>query len=200
MSSVALSEIGGHLSKLPDKQRRFVAEYLVDHNGSRAVVAAGYSKNQPSTQAAKLLKNPRIARIIGKIEKEDIEDLKLDRLEVLKQLYFALTRTLDDFCDESGRLVTDITKLSERAKNTVDGIEQEIYTDHEGNQTIKNKLRLIPKAKIIEMAMKHKGLFEPGKVDMTVRGGDPWAIIQDQMYEAKDTDDPVQRRIEEAKS
>ena len=45
-------------SELPPRQRRFVAEYLVDCNGTQAAIRAGYSRKTANEQAADLLAKP----------------------------------------------------------------------------------------------------------------------------------------------
>lgn len=44
-----------------DKQRRFVDEYLIDSNGTRAAIAAGYGEKNARSTASKLLRVPEIA-------------------------------------------------------------------------------------------------------------------------------------------
>lgn len=48
------------MRKLTQKQRRFADEYLVDCNGTKAAVRAGYSPKTANEQAAKLMANPKI--------------------------------------------------------------------------------------------------------------------------------------------
>lgn len=51
-------------SALTVLQHRFVTEYLIDLNGSRAAVRAGYSVKSASTMASRLLGRPAIAAAI----------------------------------------------------------------------------------------------------------------------------------------
>ena len=44
---------------LNDRQRRFVAEYLVDLNATQAAVRAGYSARTANRPATRLLRNVR---------------------------------------------------------------------------------------------------------------------------------------------
>lgn len=48
------------------KQERFVAEYIVDGNGTRAAIAAGYSERTAGQESYKLLKKPQIKAAITK--------------------------------------------------------------------------------------------------------------------------------------
>ncbi|WP_422462582.1 MULTISPECIES: terminase small subunit [unclassified Endozoicomonas] len=44
-----------------DKQRRFVDEYLIDQNATRAAIAAGYSPQTARVQGSRLLTNADIS-------------------------------------------------------------------------------------------------------------------------------------------
>jgi len=46
---------------LNDKQSRFIDEYLIDSNATRAAIAAGYSEKTARSTACKLLQVPEIA-------------------------------------------------------------------------------------------------------------------------------------------
>src|SRR5262245_41685739 len=50
--------------ELNPNQRRFVEEYLVDLNGKRAAIAAGYSAKNAAQIAWQLLHNGRVARAV----------------------------------------------------------------------------------------------------------------------------------------
>lgn len=146
-----------------DKQRKFILELLTDPDmkPTQAVVRAGYSKKTAAVMACKLMKNPIIAAILGKIQRQDVERLEIDRLETLKQLVYALTRRVSDFTDDEGIGLMP-HRLPEQCQSIVDGFEQEIHVDGEtGDKTIKIKYKLTPHATARDQAMKHKGLFEP---------------------------------------
>ena len=51
--------------RLTPLQQRFVAEYLVDLNGTQAAVRAGYSQRSASTMASRLRGRPAIAALIA---------------------------------------------------------------------------------------------------------------------------------------
>ena len=50
------------MSKLTDKQSKFIDEYMVDLNASAAYVRAGYSPKLSNTNGSKLLQNTTIAK------------------------------------------------------------------------------------------------------------------------------------------
>lgn len=72
--------------KLSDKQKRFVEEYLVDNNASRAYVAAGYSSKHPDKNSYKLLKKPEIAEYIKSVQKATSERLEIKKEDILIDL------------------------------------------------------------------------------------------------------------------
>lgn len=175
-------------------ETRFIAEYLIDYNASRAAKAAGYSSTSAGT---KLLAKPLVKQIIAAKERQTVKKLELTREEVLKQLYFAATRSAADFCDSSGKIITNIHLLDERAQNTIDGIEQTVFIDAEGNETIKTKLKLVPKATAIDLAMKHKGLFASTKFEGEVRHTLNWGDMTKPL--ARDSADEIEEMINNPK-
>lgn len=61
---------------LTGKRRRFVEEYLVDCNATRAYVAAGYTAknaNVAGVEAHRLLKDPKVAAAVAAGEKAKID-------------------------------------------------------------------------------------------------------------------------------
>ena len=150
------------MRKLSLRKLRFVSEYLVSLNEVQAGKAVGVS----APTARKWLTDPVISRMITFEDRKTCEKLELSREEILLQLYYCVTRSAADFCDEDGKIITNVNQLSERARNTIDAIEQDVYYDQEGNQCLKTRLRLVPKATAIDMAMKHKGLFAPQQIDV----------------------------------
>tara|TARA_R110002096_G_C14612162_1_gene723504 strand:- start:1202 stop:1792 length:591 start_codon:yes stop_codon:yes gene_type:complete len=180
---------------MSDKERHFVMVYCVHHNASDAARQAGYAS--PGSAAAKLLKRPHVMRAIGRAEAIMVENLGIDAEEVLYQLWCCLTRSLSDFTDETGKIITDVRNLTPRARHAVDSVKQKVTRkrniDGTTTETIENELKLVPKASAIQMAMQHKGLFAPEKVQ-EIKGLDWDTMYQDGSKRA-DIDDPIEARI-----
>lgn len=150
--------------KCTDQQKRFIEYYLATMDAKKAAIEAGYSKATADQQGKRLLKKTHIARIIGMRQTQLVNKLELSREEVLTQLYYVVTRNAGDFADDEGKLITDVSKLNERAKACVDGIKQtsRILYGPDGEilgEEIKTELKISPKIPAIDMAMKHEGLF-----------------------------------------
>lgn len=77
---------------LKGKQRRFVEEYLIDLNATKAYIRAGYSEKGAQQAAFKLLSNAVIAEVLGEAQKERSEraeitqDWVIERLKVIANL------------------------------------------------------------------------------------------------------------------
>lgn len=56
--------------KLNKKQKRFCEEYIVDLNGTRAYIRAGYSKNGAEVSASQLLTNPKVSEYIRELNEK----------------------------------------------------------------------------------------------------------------------------------
>ena len=161
MASTALKKRGINPNRLTDKQRMFVLNYLENgNNGTKAAIDAGYSKKTAQVKASQLLADKKISSLVGKIQKQDVEELKLDRQETLRQLYYALTRQVKDFVDEDGKALLP-SQLPDHVQSIVDGFKQTVKVDKYGNPTdVIMEYRLTPHANARDQAMKHKGLFE----------------------------------------
>jgi phage terminase small subunit len=81
-------------SFLTGKQLRFVSEYLIDLNGTRAAVAAGYKPNNAAVQASFLLdpeRNPLVVMRIEKLKAEKALRSKLTGDELLARISAGIT-------------------------------------------------------------------------------------------------------------
>ena len=187
-------------AKLTDKQKRFIDRYMISLNATDAAIAAGYSKKTASVQGAKLLKNPNIQRVLGNQQHQQAERQRLDSDEVITQLYYCVTRSAADFVDpETGKIVTDVEKLNRRAQACIDGIDQDVKIIYgpDGEivgEQIRTKLKLTPKVPALDLAMKHKGLFNADNQQKVA------ALPWDQMYGEPDEDEKKNYIDEELES
>ena len=87
---------GEVVAKLTGKQQRFADEYLIDLDGTKAAIRAGYSPKTASVIASENLRKPNICEYIKKrmAEKEDALIAKQD--EVLKYLTAVMRRELKE--------------------------------------------------------------------------------------------------------
>lgn len=157
---------------LSDRQRRFVAEYLIDCNATQAAIRAGYSSKGAEVQGHRLLRHAKVAALI-----EDGQAKIADKLEVTQERIVAELAKIG-FSDirrlfgEGGSLKR-IEELDDHAAGCLASVE--VVTrkvpgsaDNEVEHTAKLKL-WDKRAALVDLG-KHVGMFnEPSKVDMTLK-------------------------------
>ncbi|SHJ32344.1 terminase small subunit [Cycloclasticus pugetii] len=75
--------------KLTPKQVRFVDEYLIDFNASRAAVAAGFSSKSAKVQGSRLLTNVNLIATIQRRQKATERRLEVTRDTIIQGLIIA---------------------------------------------------------------------------------------------------------------
>lgn len=73
-------------NKLTPKQSAFVAEYLIDLNGTQAAVRAGYSPRTANEQAARLLAKDSVKEAVAEAKAKRAEECARTALDVLKDI------------------------------------------------------------------------------------------------------------------
>ncbi|MBU6257885.1 MAG: terminase small subunit [Burkholderiales bacterium] len=81
---------------LSTKQAKFVDEYLVDGNGSRAAAAAGYGVSGRSVAAVRLLANASVRAAIAARQGVDSKRLDIERQDVIQGLLAAVAQAKED--------------------------------------------------------------------------------------------------------
>jgi phage terminase small subunit len=147
------------MGKTPErvKQRRtrFVKEYILDHNATRAAIAAGYSEKGANVQGVRLLANATVSRAVLDAERKiDAKyDLTADRIkqEIARLCYYDPAAYFNP--DGSAKAVNEIDEDSRRA---IAGFETaELFTgagEERGLAGYIKKFKLPDKAKALELA------------------------------------------------
>lgn len=74
------------ITKLTQKQRRFIDEYIISGNATQAAIKAGYSEKYANTNASKLLQNTTIKAEIERRNAEIQSEKTADMIEVMEYL------------------------------------------------------------------------------------------------------------------
>lgn len=88
---------------LTEKQKRFVAEYLVDLNATQAAIRAGYSEKTANEQGCRLLANVSVAAAVAKGAQKRIVKAEISAQDVLEGLHREATRE-DEGSSHSARV------------------------------------------------------------------------------------------------
>ena len=141
------------MKALTPKQGIFIAEYLVDFNGTRAAVAAGVPEKSAAGTAARWLKNAAIARAIAERRARRVQKLEEAADLIDQQLANAIMLDAGRFYDEAGKLIP-IRLLPEDVRRLIHSVEDE----RRGNTRVQ-RFKTIDKARAIELYGKRAGLF-----------------------------------------
>jgi phage terminase small subunit len=96
--------------KLQSKQARFVAEYLIDHNGTKAALWADYSAKSARTIGAENLTKPHIAAAISAAQEKRAERIEITQDWVVEELRKLAAANMADYLTADGDL--DLTALT----------------------------------------------------------------------------------------
>lgn len=135
---------------LTEKQKRFVAEYLVDLNATQAAIRAGYK--DPNIGRQLITKN-NVSEEIRKAMADRQKRTEITQDAVLEELAAIGFSRATDYAAIRGPLVelTPTDQLTDEQKRAVASIEQ-------GNFGI--KLKLHDKVRALELLGKHLGMFD----------------------------------------
>lgn len=139
------------MERLTKKQRRFADEYLIDCNGTKAAIRAGYSPRTANEQAAKLMANKKIKDYIS----EKLEEISSERLAEAQEVLEYLTAVM-------------------RGEHT----EQTLQLIGEGVQKIADiDVSAKERIKAAELIGKRYGMFKDnldvgGSIPVVISGGD----------------------------
>ncbi|MCI8810368.1 MAG: terminase small subunit [Oscillibacter sp.] len=146
---------------LTPKQKRFVAEYLVDLNATAAAIRAGYSKKTAEVIGYENLRKPQIEAAINQAiqEREKRTEITQDMVlrETAKLAFFDIRKMFD----KNGKPL-DISKLDDATAAALVGLDVQDVTDQDGDYVgYVKKYKMADKVKALELLGKHFGTWEP---------------------------------------
>ena len=157
------------MKRLTERQLRFVVEYATTLNSRQSAINAGYSKKTASVIACNLMKKPEIAAALNKIKARDEKKMELTRELVLAELAKGLFRDPAGMEDANGFLVTSLRQIPPELRTIIDSFKVTQQLDLEGNPiSQKIEVKLVPKASVIDMGMKHLGAYAAEKQESKV--------------------------------
>lgn len=145
---------------LTPKQRRFVAEYLIDSNATQAARRAGYSKKTADVQGPRLLGNVGVANALAIQTAKQLNTLEITAERVKARMGLIAFQDVRQLFDEQGNLKA-IHALSDDAAAFVGGLEVIKKNAAAGDGIIDtvHKVKIVDPLKALEMLAKHFGLL-----------------------------------------
>ena len=157
------------------RQQRFVEEYLIDPNATKAAIRAGYSKKTARSIGQENLTKPDIAAAIQQAQGERSERTQVTADMVVQELALHAFGRMGDFYSDTGRMLevhemppevqarlSSIKFTRERTHRTGDGVDE--TTVEEAMVEVK----LWDKLSALTLLGRHLGMFK----DKVEHGGD----------------------------
>ena len=173
------------MSRRNSRHDTFCREYIIDLNGKRAAIAAGYSKKTAYAAACRLLSNVKVKELLAKLQKEHADKLDLSAEKVLGELSKMGFANMFDYVslDENGDVHVDLSKLKRDQAAAIHEITVDEYMEGrgEGARVVKRvRLHLADKNRSLELLGKHLKLFtdpdqdKPTRIEVVIQhvGGD----------------------------
>lgn len=178
MPAKSNADLNNSEQKLTKKQQIFVREYVVDFNGTRAAVSAGYSKKTAEAAASRLLRNVKVRAAIDGDTAERCEKLGLEADSVLGELAkLGFANMLDYIKITDGEAYIDFSALNRDQAAAIQEITSETYREETGEykegkpvkRTVKRtKFKLFDKRGSLELLGRHLKLFTD-KIDLNAK-------------------------------
>jgi phage terminase small subunit len=130
--------------KIPKTERKktvlrseiFAREYIVDLNGTRAAIAAGYSEKGADVAAVRLLGNARVKKLISDLVEKRASKLDLTAERVLSELSKMGFANMLDYIrtDSGGSAYIDLSALTREQAAAIQEITVDEYTEGRGDE------------------------------------------------------------------
>ena len=172
---------GTALSKLTDKRRVFVLEYLANGMcGTSAAKVAGYAA--PAVAASKLLKNKQVSSAIVKLGTKLFDKKEFTAEKVVEQIQTVLQFNLMKHvrASKGGYLVVGeetYNELAEIIGHCITEIEVSETVTKDGDLIREFRLKMMSKDKAIDLAARYFGLFNDSPITQNIVN-----INWDEMY------------------
>ena len=165
------------LSRLPEKHARFVEEYLIDLNETKAAIRAGYSEKSANKQGYRLCMNVHIHTAIDAGKADIAKRNMINQDEVIKELALIGFADMKDFIkiDEGGAIYAiPLDGLAEGKSRIVRRVKEKrtIKSTAEGDQVLEStyEFELCDKVKSLLGLLDRVKPSETQKVELTVKG------------------------------
>lgn len=142
------------MARLTEKQKRFVAEYLVDLNATQAAIRAGYRAKTAYSIGCENLRKPDVQAAIQEAMDKRSERMEITQDMVLRELAAIGFAKVSDYAQvtASGRVrITPTEELSDVQRRALSGIK-------EGKFGV--EVSSYDKVKALELLGKHLGMFD----------------------------------------
>lgn len=151
------------MTKLTDKQQRFVDEYLIDLNATQAAIRAGYSVRTANEQGAQNLAKLSIQDAISKKMAARSRRTGVNAERVVLELAKVAFAKMTDIVDSNGKIKQDASPDDLACIESIKYKE----SDNEYGGSVEREVKIASKLKALELLGKHLGMWSD-KFNVTV--------------------------------
>ena len=147
------------------RQEMFAREYVIDLNGTRAAIAAGYSEKSAAQNASVLIRNKKVIAIIDKLNSKRASKLEITAEKLDEETARLAFSNMGDFVstDEQGKPKgIDLSKLTREQWAAVQEIREDTTGgsgDGERKAVLRTTLKLSDKKAALELLYRRQGLL-----------------------------------------
>ena len=171
------------MAKLTEKQKRFVAEYMVDLNATAAARRAGYSEKTAEVIGYENLRKPQIMAAIHERQQNLQGKLEITQEAVLQELAAIAFANGTDFVTVTGAGLLCVKATSEVPKNKLPAIAGIKYSQ------LGIEIKLHDKVRALELLGKHLGVFATGGSAAAAEENNIFEVIEQSTREEIDTNE-----------
>ena len=142
-------------SPLTLRETRFVQEFLIDLNATKAAIRTGYGAKGASVRGAELLATPQVRKAVDEAIAARSERTKITADRVLEELAIIAFSDPENY-DEHGRVLPGLPPELSRA---VGGTSEETLGSGGEMKLIRRKIRLWDKPRGLTLAMRHLAML-----------------------------------------
>lgn len=148
------------------RYEQFAREYVIDRNGTRAAIAAGYSEETAGSQACRLLTNVKVRKIIDRLTSQRASklDLKAERvLEEISRLAFSNMMDYMEIDEDGNPKGLNLAMLTRDQAAAIQEISEDATGgngDGERRLVLRTKFKLADKTKNLELLGRHLSMFQ----------------------------------------
>lgn len=148
---------------LTPKQKRFVAEYLVDLNATAAAIRAGYSKKTAEVIGYENLRKPQIKTAINQAMQDQQKRTEITQDMVISELAKLGFFDIRKMFDKDGKPL-EISQLDNDTAAALVGLDVQDVYEFNGDEKqfvgYVKKYKMADKIRALELLGKHTGAFE----------------------------------------
>ena len=152
------------MAKMTERQKRFIAEYLIDLNATQAAIRAGYSVKTAGSIGDENLKKPEINSAIAKEMAKRSNRTGVNQDRVVLELAKIAFVNASDVIDADTATVKDDATADDTA--AIQSIKVKVFPTKDG-EGVEREIKLGDKLKALELLGKHLGMWND-KFDLNV--------------------------------